>query len=36
MCASSSADRVAAYEAVGRRFKSCLARQFFSYYKDCL
>ena len=26
MCASSSADRVAAYEAVGRRFESSLAR----------
>lgn len=27
MCAHSSADRVPGYEPVGRRFKSCWARQ---------
>ena len=42
MCAHSSADRVPGYEPVGRRFKSCWARQknstlfevlFFAYQK---
>ena len=33
-CACSSVDRVPGYEPVGRRFKSCQARQFFENPQD--